>query len=223
MARIMPLGDRAWLARLSTETEAAAWARAARAAAFDGVVDVVLAYRSAAVYVDPDRANLAELGDKLARLVVEDASIEAAEARQVVVPVLYDGDDLADVAGRAGLTVEEVVSLHSSGDYRVFAVGFLPGFPYAGYLPPGLAGLPRRDKPRTSVPAGSVAIAGRQTGIYPAPSPGGWHLLGRTPLTIACPMRDFFPIRAGDRLKFRSIDRAEFDGLLGLDLGILDP
>ncbi|WZO96237.1 allophanate hydrolase subunit 1 [Isosphaeraceae bacterium EP7] len=223
MPRIQPLGDRAWLARFDSEADAAAWAGAARAAARPGVVDLVLAYRSAAVYVDPDLADPAEVGEWLGRLTVADRADETTDAHRIVVPVLYDGDDLADVAGRVGLSVDEVIGRHVSAEYRVFAVGFQPGFPYAGYLPEGLAGLPRRDRPRTVVPAGSVAIAGRQTGIYPAPSPGGWHLLGRTPLTIADLERGFFPIRAGDSLRFRAIDRAEFDRLLGLDLGTEPP
>jgi KipI family sensor histidine kinase inhibitor len=105
---------------------------------------------------------------------------------------------------------EEVIAAHSEPEYRVFAIGFQPGFPYAGYLPPALAGLPRRGTPRVKVPRGSVAIAGRQTGIYPQDSPGGWHLLGRTPLRIVDLAKAHFPIRAGDRLRFRPIDSEEF-------------
>ena len=92
----------------------------------------------------------------------------------------------------------------------MFAIGFLPGFPDAGYLPEGLGGLPRREPPRLRVPAGSVAIAGRQTGVYPGESPGGWHLIGRTPLRIVDVERGRFPIRAGDRLRFVPIDAGEF-------------
>ena len=87
----------------------------------------------------------------------------------------------------------------------MFAVGFLPGFPYAGYLPDALSGLGRRAAPRVRVPAGSVAIAGRQTGVYPSESPGGWHLIGRTPLRIVDVEGGHFPIRAGDRIRFRPI------------------
>jgi KipI family sensor histidine kinase inhibitor len=101
--------------------------------------------------------------------------------------------------------------LHSGVEYNVFAIGFLPGFVYAGYLPPALAGLPRRDAPRVRVPVGSVAIAGRQTGIYPRESPGGWHLLGRTPLRIVDPDEGYFPIQAGDRIQFQLIPADEFE------------
>ena len=115
--------------------------------------------------------------------------------RSLVIPVLYDGADLHVVAARLGLSSAEVIAMHSSVEYDVFAVGFLPGFPYAGYLPPALAGLPRRDSPRLNVPAGSVAIVGRQTAIYPRRSPGGWHLLGTTPLCIADVEAGLFPDR----------------------------
>ena len=104
-----------------------------------------------------------------------------------------------------------MIALHSGVEYDVFAIGFLPGFPYAGYLPPALTGLPRRESPRLRVPAGSVAIAGRQTGIYPGESPGGWHLLGRTPLCIVDLDEGYFPIRAGDRIRFQPISAAEFE------------
>jgi KipI family sensor histidine kinase inhibitor len=128
-----------------------------------------------------------------------------------VIPVLYDGKDLEGVAERLGLSVAEVIALHCGVDYDVFAIGFQPGFPYAGYLPAALSGLPRRDTPRLRVPAGSVAIAGRQTGIYPAESPGGWHLLGRTPVCIVDLDEGYFPIRSGDRIRFRPITAEEFE------------
>lgn len=104
-----------------------------------------------------------------------------------------------------------MIALHTSVEYSVHAIGFLPGFPYAGELPAALAGLPRRETPRLRVPAGSVAIAGRQTAIYPRDSPGGWHLLGRTPLCIADPEDGYFPIGAGDRLRFEPISVSEFE------------
>ena len=110
-----------------------------------------------------------------------------------------------------GLRTDEVIALHAGRDYVVFAVGFLPGFPYAGYLPPELSGLARRAEPRLAVAAGSVAIAGRQTGVYPSESPGGWHLLGRTPLRIADPEAGRFPIRAGDAIRFQPIDKDEYE------------
>jgi KipI family sensor histidine kinase inhibitor len=108
------------------------------------------------------------------------------------VPVRYggpDGPDLAEVAARTGHSEADVVRLHAAVEYRVFCVGFVPGFPYLGLVPEELA-LPRRATPRLRVPAGSVAIAGRQTGIYPADTPGGWHLIGRTDLPVWDPGRE---------------------------------
>jgi KipI family sensor histidine kinase inhibitor len=127
-----------------------------------------------------------------------------------VLPVLYDGPDLAEVGRRVSLTEAEVIAEHSSAEYRVFALGFLPGFPCTGYLPARLSGLARRESPRTNVPAGTVAMAGRQTGVYPQDSPGGWHLLGRTPQRIVDLDQGYFPIRAGDRIRFEPIGAAEY-------------
>jgi KipI family sensor histidine kinase inhibitor len=213
MIALDPLGDRAFLARFATEDGAARWAGAVRARAWPGVVDVVLAYQTAAVFADPDRLDLDDLEARLRGLVpVADAR---ASGDLLTIPVLYDGDDLPEVARRLGRTESEVIAEHSRPEYRVFAIGFLPGFPYAGYLPASLSGLARRESPRVRVPTGSVAIVGRQTGIYPADSPGGWHLIGRTPLRIVDLEQAFFPIRAGDRLRFEPIETAEFEARRG--------
>lgn len=209
MTAFAPLGDRGFLARFASEDEAARWAEAVRARAWPGVLDVVPAYRAVGVYADPDRIDLDELGDRLAR--VEPGETARQVGPLIQVPVLYDGEDLAEVARRRNLGESEVVAAHAGTDYRVFAVGFQPGFPYAGNLPAGLSGLSRRESPRTRVPAGSVAIVGRQTAIYPAASPGGWHLIGRTPLRIVDVARGHFPIQAGDRLRFLPIGPEEFE------------
>jgi KipI family sensor histidine kinase inhibitor len=210
---IEPMGDRAYLAHFDDERAAAGWCGAVRDRRWSGVTDVVLAYRSVAVFADPDRVDLVDLEDRLRALIVEPEG-PAAAARLLEIPVLYDGADLADVASARGLSVEAVIAHHSAVEYHVFAIGFQPGFPYAGYLPEALSGLPRRREPRLRVPSGSVAIAGRQTGIYPAESPGGWHLLGRTPLCIVDPDDGYFPIQAGDRLRFRPIAAVEFEARL---------
>jgi KipI family sensor histidine kinase inhibitor len=213
MIALEPLGDRAFLARFATEDEAARWVAAARARDWPGVADVVLAYQTAAVYADPDRIDLADLEARLRALAPGEEGRGAG--RLIRLPVLYDGADLAEVARRRALTETDVIAHHAGHEYRVFAIGFLPGFPYAGYLPPALSGLPRRESPRAEVPAGSVAIAGRQTGVYPESSPGGWHLLGRTPVRIVDLDRGFFPIRAGDRIRFDPIGPAEFEARRG--------
>jgi KipI family sensor histidine kinase inhibitor len=204
-----PLGDRAFLARFASERGAAAWAAAVRQRRLADVSDVVLAYQSVAVFAHENAADLGALESCLRELVpVQDAR---PPGKRVIIPVRYDGADLHAVAARLDLTPDQVVRLHSGTDYDVFAIGFLPGFPYAGYLPAGLAGLPRREAPRVRVPAGSVAIAGRQTAVYPRESPGGWHLLGTTPLCIADPDAGHFPIAAGDRIRFEPIATAEFE------------
>jgi KipI family sensor histidine kinase inhibitor len=208
-----PLGDCGFLAQFETEDEAAGWVAAVRRQAWPGIVDVVLAYQTAAVFADPDRIDLDELATRLRGLAADAAG--RAQGRLIRLPVLYDGVDLPEVARRRALSIPEVIALHSGNEYRVFALGFLPGYPYVGYLPRALSGLPRRASPRALVPAGSVAIAGRQTGVYPQDSPGGWHLLGRTPLRIVDLEQAYFPIREGDFLRFDPIDRAEFEARSG--------
>lgn len=146
------------------------------------------------------------------------ASPDAASpsAREVTVPVCYGGDagpDLAEVARLTGLGAEEVVGRHAAGHYRVAMLGFAPGFPYLLGLDPVLA-VPRRADPRTRVPAGSVAIGGAQTGIYPDALPGGWQLIGRTPLRLFDPAAaEPAALRPGDRVRFAPIDAARFDAL----------
>ena len=216
MISLEPLGDRAFLARFATEDEARGWARGVRRSRIGGVEDVVLAYRTVGVHVDPRAIDLSSAGSLLAGIAPDRDEDHAGRLHQV--PVLYDGADLAEVADRRRLSIGEVIALHAGREYMVKAVGFLPGFPYAGDLPVELAGLPRRDSPRPRVPAGSVAIAGTQTGIYPGESPGGWNLLGRTPWRIADLARGLVPIRAGDRLRFVAITEEEFRGRDGESL-----
>ena len=131
----------------------------------------------------------------------------------VDIPVSYDGElgpDLGEVAARAGLTPEQVVALHTSGNYFVQAIGFAPGFAYLGGLPEKLH-TPRRATPRTQVPAGAVGIGGALTGVYPLVTPGGWNLIGRTPLKMFDPSRaEPALVRAGDRVRFRAITAEEF-------------
>ena len=211
---LQPLGDRAFLVTFATEDAAARWVRALRAADLPSVVDISLAYQTAAVHADPDQVNDWDAWADSLRGVTLDPSAATDPGRILRIPVHYDGADLAEVARLIKATEAEVIALHSGQDYRVFAVGFQPGFPYAGYLPDRLAGIPRRTSPRTRVPAGSVAIAGCQTGIYPSESPGGWHLLGRTPCRIVDLEAGFFPIEPGDFLRFEPITGEEFDRLI---------
>ena len=154
----------------------------------------------------------AELRDALAELP-EGRDVERA---LVDVPVCYGGElgpDLGDVAAFAAGSAEEVIALHASVIYTVYLVGFVPGFAYMAEVNARIA-APRRASPRTAVPAGSVAIAGGQTGIYPSSTPGGWNIIGRTPVKPYDPSRAVpFLFQPGDRVRFRPVDRAEFDRL----------
>jgi len=206
---IVPFADRGFLARFASEDSAAAWADRLRSLQIEGVEEIVAAYRDVAVFADPDRIEPVALEDLLRR--INPGAGSAVAGRSLLIPVLYDGLDLHETAALLGISTGDLVALHSRPVYRVFAIGFQPGFPYCGWLEPPLAGLPRRTPPRVSVPAGSVAIAGRQTGIYPARSPGGWRILGRTPLCLADLATDYFAIAVGDRIQFNPISPAEFE------------
>jgi KipI family sensor histidine kinase inhibitor len=203
--RIQPLGDAALLAELGTRLDTALNTRAiALAAALKKRRDVrqaVAGYASVTVHFDPDQATHVSLAAAIKRLAAKRPPM-AEPGRLHRIPVTYDGPDIEAVATLLQLSREQIVELHTKPIYRVFLVGFVPGWAYLGPLPEELE-LPRRQVPRTRVPAGSVAIAGRQTGIYPLPTPGGWHLIGRTNVKLFLPDSD--PpclFRAGDRVKF---------------------
>lgn len=202
LIRIERFGDAALLVVLGDRVDATVNGRVHRLAARLGVRAAhtgglgapVPAYSSVLLPFDPLVLEEAAVRDMIAvALDAEDGpSMPVDRAEVVSVPVRYggsDGPDLAEVAARTGRTEVDVMRLHAAVEYRVFCVGFVPGFPYLGLVPEELA-LPRRSTPRLRVPAGSVAIAGRQTGIYPADSPGGWHLIGRTDLPAWDPRRE---------------------------------
>ena len=202
---IHPLGDSALLAELGTRLDTALNTRAiALAAALRKRRDVrqaIAGYASVTVHFDPAQITLDALGTAIRRLAARRPPL-SEPGRLHRIPVAYDGPDIEAVAGRLGLSVQAIAELHSAPIYRVFLVGFVPGWAYLGPLPEQLE-LPRLHVPRTSVPAGSVAIAGRQTGVYPLPTPGGWHLIGRTSVKLFLPDSD--PpclFRTGDRVKF---------------------
>ena len=170
------------------------------------------AYDSVLVPFDPDRLDPAEAETRLRGCVANalEGDRAAWTGRLHRIPVRYggaDGPDLDAVAERIGLAVGQVVELHASVEYRVFVLGFAPGFGYLGRLPAELM-VPRRDQPRPRVPAGSVAIAGWQTAIYPASTPGGWHLIGRTDAVLWDARRaDPALLAAGDRVRFEPVPR----------------
>ena len=205
--RIQPLGDTALLAELSTRLDTAINTRAiALATALKKRRDVrqaIAGYASVTVHFDPEQATHHSLGAAIKRLAAKRPPM-AEPGRLHRIPVSYDGPDVEEVVERLQLSRERIIEIHSRPIYRVFLVGFVPGWAYLGPLPDELV-LPRRAVPRTQVPAGSVAIAGRQSGVYPLPTPGGWHLIGRTSVKLFLPDSD--PpclFRAGDRVKFFS-------------------
>ena len=182
--RLLPMGLEAVLIE-DPPGGPAAWARGVRDRAVDGVLDVVPAARSVLIRCD-SAAALAVVSERLDAVRPMPTGTERVD---LTIAVAYDGDDLDDVADATGLSVDEVVGLHSSGEYRVAFCGFAPGFGYLTGLPERLR-LPRRDSPRTRVPAGSVAIAAEYSAVYPRSSPGGWHLLGHTDAVLFDVERD---------------------------------
>jgi len=220
--RIVPAGDSVLIVEFEERIDpgvnarAIACANAIDAARIDGVRDVVPTYRSVAVYFDPLHTDSDALMERIAHEAEQPPQAAAAAPATVRIPVCYGGEfgpDLASVATFAGVPSDEVVRLHSAATYRVFMLGFVPGFAYLGLVDERIA-MPRHSTPRVRVPAGSVGIAGVQTGIYPAETPGGWQLIGRTPSKPFDPWRsEPFLMKAGDAVQFYPIDRAEFDKL----------
>lgn len=206
---IEPLGEHGWLVHLPDEESAIKLYKLLIYNSLCTVEEIVPAYASVAVLASraATEAQLNTLENQLNGMInnlrfntYEHGSQATGQA--VEVPVIYDGPDLETVASYFQISVNHLVAWHCAVPYRVYAVGFQPGFPYCGYLPGPISGMARRSSPRTHVPAGSVAIAGRQTGIYPQDSPGGWHLLGRTDVEIVDLSRSFFRFAPGDRLQF---------------------
>ena len=209
--KIQPLGEAAFAVTLGEAINLAASARVLAlkrtilSASLPGVCEVVPAYTSLLVRFDPDRSDPKSLYDALTDLCFSAPASDSAAGNLVEVPVVYGGmfgPDLDDVSDHAGMTPDEVARLHASGDYTVAFLGFLPGFPYLVGLDPRLA-CPRLASPRQTVPAGSVGIAGGQTGIYPLESPGGWRIIGRTSLKLFDPFGDKPTLlKPGDRVRF---------------------
>ncbi|MDF2849027.1 MAG: pxpB, partial [Oerskovia sp.] len=212
--RVGVYGDHALMVDLAGLDEVHALTAALRAAHVPGVVDVVPAARTVLVLLD-DAATTADLArvEDAVRAAWESRSAVAqeGEGRLVEIPVVYDGQDLPDVAAWAGLSVAEVVARHSGREYVVAFGGFMPGFGYLTEVDPTIA-APRLATPRTRVPAGSVALAGDLTAVYPRATPGGWRLLGRTDVELfdvdrAPPAL----LTAGTRVRFREVDRLPGD------------
>ena len=209
--RFLPAGDQAIVVELGDAIDPAingrvhALLHAVEGESLAGVRDLVPSYRSLLVNYDPLGTSVEDLRTRLRDIHAGLDATAPESARTVLLPTLYGGDygtDLDFVAENAGMPADEVVRTHSGVDYPVYMMGFTPGFPYLGGMPDALA-TPRLSAPRTSIPAGSVGIAESQTGVYPVESPGGWRLIGRTPLDLFDARRD--PpalLAAGDKVRF---------------------
>lgn len=220
--RIMALGDSALTIEFGNEIDPEINARVIDFAKhvidqrWHGIHDIVPTYRSLTIHFDPLRWDSAVLTKRLRALPRPGPGHAAPHGTLHEIPVLYGdewGPDLDNVATFAGVRPADIIALHTSIPYRVYMLGFSPGFPYLGLVPKTLA-IPRHTTPRTHVPAGSVGIADCQTGIYPTATPGGWQLIGRTPTAIYRKNQaDPFLLKPGDLVRFRSIDRHEFNNL----------
>lgn len=226
--QITPLGDTALMLVCGDVVDEsvyrrvhAAW-RTLQAEPLPAVTELVPAYTTVTLFYDPTVAvqeGAAETGiidwltAKVRERLKNPPKTEKSKPRSIEIPICYGGEfgpDLGQVAKHAKLSPEEVIKRHGKADYVVYLIGFAPGFPYLGGLPDEL-NTPRHAKPRMNVAPGSVGIAGNQTGIYPLGTPGGWNLIGRTPLKLFVPARNP-PVLlcAGDRVKFRTISSEEF-------------
>ena len=218
---IHPLGDTALIIDLADESSDADQllalslfaADAIERARLPGVVDVTSAYRSIALFFAPGQVEQ-NIKEKIRALILSKRARSRGKARRTEIPVCYDNEfalDLARVAGHTSLTGDGIIALHASTEYTVACIGFVPGFPFLAGLSEKLR-VPRLESPRTKVPAGSVAIANAQAGIYPFESPGGWNVIGRTPLRLFdTNAQSPALLQPGDRVRFRRITRQEFE------------
>lgn len=180
----------------------------------EGVVDVIPAFASLLINYDPRVIAYDKLVKRMKHLLKMDAKVETGKKRIFEIPVCYGGEfgpDLENIAKHANLTEQEVIDIHSSRDYLIYMLGFLPGFCYLGGLDERIY-TPRLVNPRIKIEAGSVGIGGSQTGIYPLESPGGWQLMGKTPVKTYDPERETpIMVEAGNYIRFIPVDRAEYD------------
>lgn len=178
-----------------------------------GVIEWIPTYTAVSIYYDPSLISYDSLESRMKSLYEKSSQIELPPAEVITIPVCYGGEygpDLEVVAEHNGLTVEEVISIHTSTDYLIYMMGFAPGFPYLGGMSEKIA-TPRLASPRMKIPAGSTGIAGSQTGIYPMESPGGWQIIGRTPVKLYDPNRNphILP-KAGNYIRFSQVSEKEY-------------
>lgn len=206
--RSEPLGDSALLLS-ELDRPAFEAAAAIERAGIRGVIEAVASFDTVAIYFDPQHFSPTLLEELPLGLGIGDSALHE-------IPVCYSlGEDMETVAEFLGLSADFVITQHTAHSYRCFAVGFCPGFPYLGYLADEISGVPRLPSPRLRVPPGAVAVTGRQTGVYPIERPGGWRIVGHTPLCLVDVEERYFPIKAGDTVRFVSISKTDYDALKG--------
>jgi len=222
---ILPCGDCAVTVQVGyeiseeTNRKVVSLMRALAESSIPGLRELVPSYSAVCVHYDPEQISYDQLLERVNDLEIKELSSESASQKIVEIPVCYGaeyGPDLAFVAEHNGLSPEEVIAIHSGGTYLVYMLGFLPGFAYMGGMDERIA-TPRLTSPRARIPAGSVGIAGGQTGIYPLASPGGWQLIGRTPVKMFAMEGETgkFALSAGDRVKFVPITEEQYREMEG--------
>lgn len=184
-----------------------------RAIQLEGVTDYSVSYTKLMIYYDPMIIGLSDIEEAIRKINAEELQTPLNKKKIIEIPVCYDDEFGLDLNRyyEAGLTIEQIQTLHTEREYYVYMIGFLPGFPYLNGVNDKLK-MPRKETPRTRIPKGSVGIAGSQTGFYPTSSPGGWNIIGRTPINIGIENDGLnVPYRAGDYIKFKPINRTTFD------------
>lgn len=217
---IQPLGDTGIIIQFGTEISRAIYQQIRQYVyrleqiRIEGIVEWVPAYTTLAVFYRPNIISYDELSQKLLKIGEKIESMPVPDPIVIEIPTLYGkeaGPDIQFVAETNGLSEEEVVKIHSSSDYLIYMIGFVPGFPYLGGMDKRIA-APRKKTPRSRIPAGSIGIAGEQTGIYPLETPGGWQIIGRTPVKLYDPQKqDPTLLKAGDYIRFVPITEREYE------------
>lgn len=219
---LLPVGDHAVLIEFGNvideeiNKKVIIFSNSIRRHSITGVIDVLSTYRSVMVFYDNSKTNFFRLKKTINKISISKDNSTDVKARKLLIPVCYEdkySKDLYDMESALGLSKDEIINIHSEGEYKVFMLGFLPGFVYLGGLDKRIH-MPRLETPRTTIPERSVGIGGNQTGVYPMESPGGWRLIGKTPVDFYNP-QNTEPIlcQPGDYIKFFKITSSEYKAI----------